>query len=183
MYLQHNKWLTPNSGSDASVPAAYYKWLTPNSGSVPAAYYKWITPNSGSVPAAFYQRLTPNSGSDASVPAAFYQRLTPNSGSVPAAYYKWLTPNSGSVPAACYKWLTHTKLWQHTCSTLSTINPFTAPACKISRLKACKQFIFRSYNNLLSMLCVSMKILSRASAKKKTKMLKRFRFCTFIGCF
>ena len=28
-----------------------------------------------------------------------------------------------------------------------------------------------------------MKILSKASAKKKTKRLKAFKFCTFVGCF
>ena len=34
-----------------------------------------------------------------------------------------------------------------------------------------------------SVLCVLMKILSHASAKKKTKILKGFKFGTFIGRF
>ena len=33
------------------------------------------------------------------------------------------------------------------------------------------------------MLCVSIEIFSHASAKKKTKRLKGFRFCTVIGSF
>ena len=37
--------------------------------------------------------------------------------------------------------------------------------------------------HLLSVLCVSVKILSHASAKKKTKRLKDFKFRTFIGGF
>ena len=48
---------------------------------------------------------------------------------------------------------------------LFVINPFTAPACKMSGPKA-------------AVLCVLMKILSHASAKKKTKRLKGFRFRT-----
>ena len=37
--------------------------------------------------------------------------------------------------------------------------------------------------HLLSVRCVLMKILSKASAKKKTERLKGFKFCTFIGRF
>ena len=40
----------------------------------------------------------------------------------------------------------------------------------------CKQYIFRSCNNLLSMLCLLMKILSHASAKKKTKRFQILHF-------
>ena len=47
----------------------------------------------------------------------------------------------------------------------------------------CKQYIFPSYNILLSMLCILMKICLHASAKKKAKRLKGFKFGTFIGCF
>ena len=53
---------------------------------------------------------------------------------------------------------------------LFVINPFTAPACKMSGPKA-------------AVLCVLMKILSHASAKKKTKRIKGFRFRTLIGRF
>ena len=102
------------------------------------------------------------------------------------------------------------------------INPFTARACNISglkdagtRLQACyipvKHVIFRSsmlysgpVTHLLSVLCVLMKILSHASAKRKTKGLTvfhdalrprrrddllgtgwaySFKFCTFMCCF
>ena len=48
---------------------------------------------------------------------------------------------------------------------------------------ACKQYIFWSYSNPLSVLYVFMKILSLASAKKRTKRLKGIRFRTFIGHF
>ena len=46
--------------------------------------------------------------------------------------------------------------------------------------RACKQYIFRSYNNSHSMLCVLMKILSHASEKKKTQILKGFGFPAFL---
>ena len=49
------------------------------------------------------------------------------------------------------------------------LNPFTAPACKISGLKDTP--------------CVSVKILSHHSAKNKAETVKRFEFCTFIGRF
>ena len=48
--------------------------------------------------------------------------------------------------------------------------------------RACKRYIFRSYNIyfpvLFSTLCILMKILSRARAKKKTKRLKGLKFRT-----
>jgi len=66
-------------------------------------------------------------------------------------------------------------------------NPFTSPACKTSGLKsahihASKQYIFRSITNLISILCVLMKILSHANAKKRKK-LDDFKFRTFIVRF
>jgi len=67
------------------------------------------------------------------------------------------------------------------------INPFTAQPVKCPGWKmkgrACKQYILRSCNYLLSTLCVLMKILSHTGAKKKKKRLKGFRFRTFIGRF
>ena len=68
------------------------------------------------------------------------------------------------------------------------INPFTAPSCKLSGLKDERKRpqngIFSGLiTNLFSVLCVSMKILSHASAKKKTKRLKDVKFPTFIGLF
>ena len=67
-------------------------------------------------------------------------------------------------------------------------NPFSAPACKIFRAErfpdARANSVFSDpTTRLLSMLCVLMKILSHATAKKKTKWLKGFIFCTFIGRF
>ena len=66
-----------------------------------------------------------------------------------------------------------------------SVNLFTAAACKLSGLKdartTCKQFVFRSCNNLLLMLYVLMKISSHACARKKTKRLEGFKFGTFIG--
>ena len=70
------------------------------------------------------------------------------------------------------------------------INPFTAPACKISRLKsahihACKQYIWSPYNkNELSILCILTKIPSCVQAKSPLKSLNSgFKFGTFIGRF
>ena len=47
----------------------------------------------------------------------------------------------------------------------------------------CKHIFSGPVTHLLSMLCVLMKILSNASAKKKTKRLKGFKFRSFIGRF
>ena len=63
-------------------------------------------------------------------------------------------------------------------------NPFTAQACKIFGAERCsdspaKQCVF----SRIEMLCLLMKILSHASAKKKTKRLKGFKFRTVIGRF
>ena len=56
-------------------------------------------------------------------------------------------------------------------------NPFTAPVCKIARLKDPHGIFSGAITHLLLMLCVLMKILWHASAKEKRK------FHTFIGCF
>ena len=83
---------------------------------------------------------------------------------------------------------THTSTELHRPKVLDAgINPFTAQPVKCTGWKmhgrACKQYILRSCNNLLSTLCVLMKILSHTGAKKKKKRLKYFRFRTFIGRF
>ena len=62
-----------------------------------------------------------------------------------------------------------------------------APACKLSGLKnahihACKQYIWWSYTNLLSELCILIEILSPAHAKA-AKSLNNFKFGLFIGRF
>ena len=48
---------------------------------------------------------------------------------------------------------------------------------------ASKQYIFQSYNIYFWMLCVLMEILSHVSAKKRTKGLEGFKFCSFVGLF
>ena len=59
--------------------------------------------------------------------------------------------------------------------------------CKTTGLKDAwtrlQTVYFTVLYDLFSMVCVLMKILSDASAKKKTKMLKAFRFRTFMGRF
>ena len=47
----------------------------------------------------------------------------------------------------------------------------------------CKQYIFRSYNNVLSMLCVLTKILLHASANKKRKDLRVSNFALLTVVF
>ena len=69
-----------------------------------------------------------------------------------------------------------------------TINPFTAAACEISGLKdapdAAANSIFSGpVTHLLSVLCVLLKILSDAGAKKKTKSCKTSNSLNFIGRF
>ena len=70
-----------------------------------------------------------------------------------------------------------------------SLNPFTAPARKISGLKDSRRYLqtayFQSCKHLSSMLCILMKIVlhNYASAKKKTKKLKGFKFRTFICRF
>ena len=61
------------------------------------------------------------------------------------------------------------------------LNPFTAPACKISRLKYTRTCLYNSkfsgpLTHPFSVLCVLMKILSHTSVKNKTERLKGFRF-------
>ena len=68
----------------------------------------------------------------------------------------------------------------------AAINPFTAPSCKISGLKNArkrpKNSIFSVLiTDLFSVLCVLIKILSHASAKKRPKGLKGLKFRTFIS--
>ena len=62
------------------------------------------------------------------------------------------------------------------------LNPFTAPACKISGLKDAgtslqNSIFFAPITRLLSMLCIVVKVLSRTSAK--TKRQKGFRVSNF----
>ena len=65
------------------------------------------------------------------------------------------------------------------------LNPFTAqsltfPGCKMHG-RACKQYIFRSYNpSTFGTMCL-MKILSHASPKRETKRLNGSKFRTFTG--
>ena len=73
------------------------------------------------------------------------------------------------------------------CKSLILLNPFTALTCKIFRLKDAwthlQTVYFPLLSHLLSMLCVSVKILSHDSVKNKTETVQGFRFCTFIGYF
>ena len=70
--------------------------------------------------------------------------------------------------------------------TPSLPQPVQCPGWKMHG-HACKQCIFRSYNSVLWMPCVWMKILLHASAnmpvRKRRQKDKGFRFRTFIGCF
>ena len=67
------------------------------------------------------------------------------------------------------------------------INPFTAPACKISGQKTCMDVpansIFSGPITSTLILYLLIKVRSCASAKKNTERLKGFRFCTLIGHF
>ena len=68
------------------------------------------------------------------------------------------------------------------------INPFTAPACKLSELKSaqtCLQTVYFSVlcqTNLFVILCILTEILSDAKVRKKIR-LNDFTFCVFIGHF
>ena len=69
-----------------------------------------------------------------------------------------------------------------------TVNPITAPACKISGLKDARTRLQTVYipgpiTHLLSMLCVWMKILSHASAKKETKKAEGFQISRLYWSF
>ena len=69
-----------------------------------------------------------------------------------------------------------------------TFNPFTAPACQISRAERGRDVpadrVFSGpVTHRLSILCVLIKLLSHAKAKQKTKGLKGFEFCSFTGRF
>jgi len=67
------------------------------------------------------------------------------------------------------------------------LNPFTATACTISGLKNATthlQTIFSGHTaHLLSMLCILMKILSHASAKKEDKNDQGFQIWHFYWSF
>ena len=82
------------------------------------------------------------------------------------------------------------------------LTPFTAPACRTSGLKDAgtrlqtvyfqtvyfqtvyfQTVYFPILQHLLLMLCVVMKVLSNASAKRETERLKVFIFRTFAGRF
>ena len=68
-------------------------------------------------------------------------------------------------------------------------NPFTAPARKIFRAERCTDTHANSIVSVpltrfaFNAVCVLMKILSHASAKKKTQKLKGFKFRTFMDHF
>ena len=67
------------------------------------------------------------------------------------------------------------------------INPLAAPACKISGLNDARTRLQTVYfpvlQHLFSMQCVLMQILSKVSAKRKTKKPKDLKFHTFMGRF
>ena len=67
------------------------------------------------------------------------------------------------------------------------LNPFTAPAWQISRLKIGHRHLltvyFQSYNKSNFNVAHLDEIFSDANAQKKTQRLKDFKFCTFNGCF
>ena len=97
--------------------------------------------------------------------------------------------DGASPPCQCCCWC-----WWRWSSTLfgfigsGLFNPFSAPACKMSGLKDARtrlQTVYFPvlYNYLHSMLCVLIKVFSRASAKTETKRLKGFRFRTVIIVF
>ena len=75
-----------------------------------------------------------------------------------------------------------TNIWGEFCLTPLLPQPVKYPGWKMHG-RACNLYIFLSYNIYFSMLSVLMKILSRASAKKKTKGIKGFTFRTFMGRF
>ena len=65
------------------------------------------------------------------------------------------------------------------------LNPFTAPVCKISEPKIAQTLLLKVYfwgsiTNIISILCVSIKILSHIIAKKKTKKLKDSNFALLL---
>ena len=70
---------------------------------------------------------------------------------------------------------------------IQAINPFTAPDCTISGLKDAgtrlQTVYFPVLQHIYCQYYVLMKIFSHASAKQKTKRLKGFTFCSFIGRF
>ena len=76
------------------------------------------------------------------------------------------------------------KTQRHVQRSLTTINPFTAPACKTSGLKdsghaPANSIISAPITHLLSVLYVVTKVLSHAIANEETKRRKDFQFGTF----
>ena len=67
----------------------------------------------------------------------------------------------------------------------ASLNPFTAPACKISGMNdarmCCKQCIFRSYNISVQCNAFGWKGFHMPVRKRRQKGL--FKFCIFMGCF
>ena len=70
---------------------------------------------------------------------------------------------------------------------LHNINPFTAPACKISGLNAAwmrlQTVLFLVLQHQFSILYILVEILSHAIAEKKAKRFMGFKYRTFMGCF
>ena len=66
--------------------------------------------------------------------------------------------------------------------TPSLPEPVKRPGWKMHR-RTSKQYIFWSYSNLFSSLCILMEILSHASAKMKAKRLTGFKFRRFYESF
>ena len=73
------------------------------------------------------------------------------------------------------------------CDMVSTINPFTAPACKISGLKDARTHLQTVYFPVLWRCATCFDgnpfTYNYASAKKENKNLTGFRFRSFIGRF
>ena len=71
----------------------------------------------------------------------------------------------------------HSWYWHRQINWILFFNPFTAPACKISGLKKCTHTPSNSrFYGALAALCVLMKTLSNAKAKKKQKGLRISNF-------
>ena len=77
--------------------------------------------------------------------------------------------------------LSASKSLLHSPLTLSLPQPVKFPSWKMQG-RACKQYIFRSYNRP-SMLCILIKIFSHVTTKKRRKRVKGLKFRIFIGRF
>ena len=100
----------------------------------------------------------------------------------PAPGQYWLPYFTPQHPVSTGCLTSHLSLSGLLMLTPSLPQPVKCPCCKMYGC-SCKQSVFRSNNNLFSMVCVLMQFLSHASAKKKTERPKGFRFRTFIGRF